>query len=88
MRPIYVPIVVIRRGLVGTTFRGDFVRAHAELPDNSSPNFNIWMFMKIDIAQAAPLSGVGKIFNILVLLLGSSSQVTRKESFVRDLRGG
>ena len=60
MIPIYVRIMLTRRGLAGTSFRGDFVRAHAKLPNNSSRNFNIWTFLKIDLAQAAPLSGVCK----------------------------
>ena len=45
---------------MGTSFRGDFVRAHAALLNNSSRNFNVWTFLKIDLALAASLSGVGK----------------------------
>ena len=44
---------------MGISFREGFVRAHAELLNNSSCNFNIWTFLKVDIAQAA-LPGIGK----------------------------
>ena len=55
MRRIHVRIVLIRRGLVGTSFRGGFVCAHAELPYNFSRNSNIWAFLEIDVAQSVSL---------------------------------
>ena len=53
----FVPIC---RCLVGTSFEGGFARARVELPNNSSRSFYIWTFLKTDLAQSAPVSGVAK----------------------------
>ena len=53
---------VIRRGLVGTSFRGGFVRPHVmrNYPSTLLAILSNWTFLKVGLAQAAPLSAVGK----------------------------